>query len=95
MAVFHGLHLIAHKMTECSKRKWTMTTGEWFHCQVLNILLHHFVVYKSIDQRKLLSISINHMEKTQAEMALFSVKKAHTLHLMSFLLSVLLSLQAN
>ena len=27
--------------------------GEWFHCQVLNILWRHFLVYKSIDHRKL------------------------------------------
>ena len=25
--------------------------GEWFHCQVLDILWRHFMVYKSIDQR--------------------------------------------
>ena len=24
--------------------------GEWFHCQVLNILWRHFIVYKSIDR---------------------------------------------
>ena len=30
--------------------------GEWFHCQVLNILWRHFIVYKSIDHRKLPSI---------------------------------------
>ena len=27
--------------------------SEWFHCQVLNILWRHFIVYKSIDHRKL------------------------------------------
>ena len=30
--------------------------GEWFHCQVLDILWRHFMVYKSIDHRKLPSI---------------------------------------
>ena len=25
---------------------------EWFYCQVLNILWHHFMVYKNTDQRK-------------------------------------------
>ena len=33
-------------------------TGEWFHCQVFDILWRHFMVYKSIDHRKLLSISL-------------------------------------
>ena len=28
--------------------------GEWFHCQVLNTLWRHFIVYKSIDHRKLM-----------------------------------------
>ena len=26
-------------------------TGEWFHCQVLNILWHHFIVYLAIIPR--------------------------------------------
>ena len=30
--------------------------GKWFHCQVLDILWRHFMVYKSIDNRKLPSI---------------------------------------
>ena len=31
-------------------------TGEWFHCQVLDILWRHFMVYKSTDHRELLPI---------------------------------------
>ena len=27
--------------------------GEWFHCQFLSILRRHFMVYNSIDHRKL------------------------------------------
>ena len=46
--------LIDHKMT--SKMFKTQVepraAGEWFHCQVLDI----FIVYKSIDHRKLPSI---------------------------------------
>ena len=40
-------------------------TGEWFHCQVLKILWRHFIVYKSIDHRKLPSICFfyNNKEK--------------------------------
>ena len=65
--------------------------GEWFHCQVLNILWRHFIVYKSIDHRKLLSIFFyNNKDKLRAELVLFSVEKARALHLTSFLLSVLL-----
>ena len=30
--------------------------GEWFHCEVLDILWRHFMVYKSIDHEKLPSI---------------------------------------
>ena len=30
--------------------------GEWFHCQVLNILWRHFIVYDNMDHRKLPSI---------------------------------------
>ena len=29
------------------------TAGEWFLCQVLDILWRHFMVYKSIEYRKL------------------------------------------
>ena len=65
--------------------------GEWFHCQVLNILWRNFIVYKSIDHRKLPSIFFyNNKEKLRAELVLFSVEKARALHLTSFLLSVLL-----
>ena len=64
--------------------------GEWFHCQVLNILWRLFVVYKSIDHRILPSIFYNNKEKLRAELVLFSVEKARALHLTSFLLSVLL-----
>ena len=65
--------------------------GEWFHCQVLDILWRHFMVYKSIDHRKLPSIFFyNNMEKVRAELAIFFVEKARALHLTSFLLSVLL-----
>ena len=50
--------LIDHKMT--SKMFKTQVepraAGEWFHCQVLDILWRHFMVYKSIDHRKLPSI---------------------------------------
>ena len=44
--------------------------GKWFHCQGLNILRHHFMLYKSIDYRKLpfdLCFTIT-MEKVQAEL---------------------------
>ena len=46
--------LIDHKMfkTQVEPR----AAGEWFHCQVLNILWRHFIVYKSIDRRNLPSI---------------------------------------
>ena len=65
--------------------------GEWFHCQVLDILWRHFMVYKSMDHRKLPSIFFyNNMEKVRAELAFFFVEKARALHLTSFLLSVLL-----
>ena len=65
--------------------------GEWFHCQVLDILWRHFMVYKSIDHRKLRSICFyNNMKNLRAELAIFSVEKARVLHLTSFLLSVLL-----
>ena len=65
--------------------------GEWFHCQVLNILWRHFIVYKSIDHRKLPSICFyNNNDKLRAELVLSSVEKARALHLTSFLLSVLL-----
>ena len=51
----------------------------------------HFMVFKSTDHRKLPLISyLQYMEKVRAELALFSIEKAHTLHLMSLLLSVLL-----
>ena len=69
----------------------TRATGEWFHCHILNILWRHFIVYKSIDHRKLPSICFLHKKKKlRAELVLFSVEKARALHLMSFLLSVLL-----
>ena len=67
--------------------------GEWFHCQVLDILWRHFIVYKSIhvDHRKLLLIFFyNNKDKLRAELALLSDEKARALHLTSFLLSVLL-----
>ena len=38
----------SNDVIKCSKLKW-------FHCQVLNILWRHFMVYKSTDHRKLLS----------------------------------------
>ena len=47
-------------------------TGEWFHCQVLNILWGHFIVYKSIDHRKLPSICFlqyNNKDNLRAELA--------------------------
>ena len=50
--------LIDHKMT--SKMFKTQVepraAGEWFHCQGLDILWRHFMVYKSIEHRKLPSI---------------------------------------
>ena len=66
--------------------------GEWFHCQVLDILWHHFMVYKSIDHRKLPSVNVfyNYMEKVRVELTIFFVEKVPALHLTSFLLSVLL-----
>ena len=65
--------------------------GEWFHCQVLNILWRHFIVYKSIDHRNCCRfVFYSNKDKLLAELALFSVEKARALHLTSFLLSVLL-----
>ena len=32
------------------------SSSEWFRCQVLNILWCHFMVFKSIDHKKLLLI---------------------------------------
>ena len=54
------------------------TAGEWIHCQALNILWHHFMVYKSMDHRKLLPNCFLHYykKKWRAELALFSVQKA-------------------
>ena len=54
--------LIDHKITSQNVQNSSgplepRTAGEWFHCQVLNILWHHFVIDKSIDQRKRPSIS--------------------------------------
>ena len=49
--------------------------GEWFHCQVFDILWRRFVFY-------------NNKDKLRAELAFLSDEKA--LHLTSFLLSVLL-----
>ena len=64
--------------------------GNWFDCQVLNILWRHFIVFKSIDHRKLPSICFyNNKEKLRAELALFSVEKARSFHLTSFSLSLL------
>ena len=64
--------------------------GEWFYCQVLNILRRHFMVYKSIDHRKLPSFCFyNNMEIVRAKLASFSIEKGRALHLTSFLLSVL------
>ena len=50
------------------------------------------MVYKSIDHRKqpLIIFFYNDVEKVRAELALFSIEKVRTLHLTSFLLSVLL-----
>ena len=45
--------LIDHKMTSKNVQN---SSGEWFHCQVLDILWRHFMVCKSIDHRKLPSI---------------------------------------
>ena len=60
-------------------------------CNVLNILWCYFMVTKSTDHRKLPSIFFyNYNEKEQEELALFSVEKVNTIHLTSFLLSVLL-----
>ena len=72
--------------------KTQVEPGEWFHCQVLDILWRHFMVHKSIDHSKLPSICFyNNMEKVRAELAIFVlVEKARALHLTSFLLSVLL-----
>ena len=65
--------------------------GEWFHCQVLDILWRHFMVYRSIDHRNCRRfVFYNNMEKVRAELAFFFVEKARALHLTSFLLSVLL-----
>ena len=66
-----------------------LAASEWFHCQVLNIII--FIVYKSVDHRKLPSIFFyNNKDKLRAEIVLFFVEKARVLHLTSFLLSVLL-----
>ena len=69
-----------------------MFKTQWFHCQILNILWRHFMVYKSIDPKKLPSICFfyNNMENVRAELAIFFVEKACMLHLTSLLLSVLL-----
>ena len=76
-----------------SRRQFSMVYtlidhGEWFHCQVLNILWRHFIVYKSIDHRKLPFVFYNNKDKLRAELALLSDEKVRTLHLTSFLLSV-------
>ena len=61
-------------------------TGEWFHCQVLNILWRPFVVYKSITIENCRRFGFyNNIGKVLAEVALFSVEKALALHLTSFL----------
>ena len=66
--------LTDHKMT--SKNVQNSSGSEWFHCQVLDILWHHFLVYKSIDHRKLPSICFyNNMEKVRVELAIFSLRK--------------------
>ena len=55
-----------------------------FHCQVLNILWHHFIVYiKSIDHTKLSLIFFfyNNVEKYEfTELALVSLEKVCMLH---------------
>ena len=85
--------LIDHKMTSKNVQNLsgTQAAGEWFHCQVLDILWRHFMVYK----RKTIEncrrfVFYNNMEKVRAELANFFVEKARALHLTAFLLSVLL-----
>ena len=66
--------LTDHKMM--SKNVQNSSGSEWFHWQVLDILWHHFMVYKSIDHRKLPSICFyNSMEKVRVELAIFSLRK--------------------
>ena len=52
--------------------------GDCFHCQVLNKLLRHFMVYKSVDHKKTVVefVFYSNMEKVRAELALLSVEKA-------------------
>ena len=53
--------------------------SEWFHSQVLNILWPHFMVYKSIDHRRLPStcfVAITWKKLVRAGFTLFSVEKA-------------------
>ena len=79
--------LIDHKMTS----KNVQNCGSWFHCQVLDILWRHFMVYKSIDHRKLPSICfLQQHGKSTSGIDYFFVEKACALHLTLFLLSVLL-----
>ena len=58
------------------------TIGEWFHCQILNILWRHVIVYNSTDHRKLPPICFyDNMEKIRTELALVSLEKARTRYL--------------
>ena len=54
-AIFYGLYSYMTSLmfkTQVEPR----ATCDWSHCQVLNTLWHHFMVYKGIDHRKLPSI---------------------------------------
>ena len=63
---------IDHKMTSKNVQN-SRAAGEWFHCQVLDILRSHFMVYKSIrtieNGRRF--VFYNNMEKVRAELAIF------------------------
>ena len=74
---------------KCSKLKWNHKP------QVLNILLRHFMVCKSIDHRKLSSICIyNNMEKVLVKLNSFSIDKARVTSDVTFVACTLIQTTA-
>ena len=76
-----------------------MTSGEWFHCQVLDIFWRHFMVYltnrfhfavRLYSDNAQMTSKRGENKEVRYEPQAGSVEKARTLHLTSFLLSVLL-----
>ena len=65
--------------------------GEWFHCQVLNMLWRHIIVCKSIDHRKLLLICfLQKHGKSTRNWLYFQLRRRAWYIWRQFLLSVLL-----